>query len=164
MRMLAYFGIGVSALWMQLALAPMLAIAGFKPNLLLVVVLVIGLRWFEPWLFIYAALTGLAHDSFSHGILGVYALSFFLVFFAARYAGLSIFDNSLLFTVLGVLGLSLMEGLISVTVFEYLDPSLPWWEWVLGKVIPGALFNSLLTPPIWYLLTRIEGVMYPATK
>ena len=161
MRLLALSAVGLVALWLQLSLAPLIAVAGFKPNLILVFMLVIGLRRAGPWLFIYATLSGLAHDVFSHGLLGVYAVSFFLVFFAARYAGMSVFEKNLIFAVTGVFILTLMEGLISVSVFEYLDPSVPWWEWMLGKVAPGAVFNCLLTPPVWFLLSRLEWALYP---
>lgn len=161
MRLLALSGLGLAALWLQLSLAPLIAIAGFKPNLILVFMLVISLRWSGPWLFIYAVLSGLAQDAFSHGLLGVYAFSFFLVFFAARYAGMSVFEKNLIYAVVGVFVLTLVEGLISVSVFEYLDPSVPWWNWTLGKVAPGAVFNCLLTPPVWFLLSRLEWAVYP---
>ncbi len=149
------------ALWLQLSLAPLISIAGIKPNLILVFMLVITLRWMGPWLFIYAALSGLAHDAFSHGLLGVYALSFFLVFFAARYAGMSVFEKNVGVAMVGVFILSMVEGLVSVSIFEYLDPSVPWWEWMLGKIAPGSVFNALLTPPVWIMLSRLEWAVYP---
>lgn len=161
MRPLALTGVGLGALWLQLSLSPLIAIAGFKPNLILVFMLVISLRWAGPWLFIYAALSGLAQDAFSHGLLGVYAFSFFLVFFPARQAGITVFEKNQIYAVVGVFILTLAEGLISVSVFEYLDPSVPWWNWMLGKVAPGAVFNSVLTPPVWYLLSRLEWAVYP---
>lgn len=162
MRILAFFGVGLAALWLQLSLAPLISVAGFKPNFILVFMLVITLRWMGPWLFIYAVLSGLAHDAFSHGLLGVYALSFFLVFFAARYAGMSVFEKNLAIAMVGVFILSMVEGLVSVSIFEYLDPSVPWWEWMLGKIAPGAVFNALLTPPVWIMLSRLEWAVFPS--
>ena len=97
MRLLALSAVGLAALWLQLSLAPLIAVAGFKPNLILVFMLVIGLRRAGPWLFIYATLSGLAHDVFSHGLPGVYAVSFFLVFFARRSAGVSGFAINCVF-------------------------------------------------------------------
>lgn len=161
MKVLIFTGIGISALWLQLSLAPMIAVGGIKPNFMMIVLLVLGLRLVEPWLFIYAALSGLAHDAFSHGILGVYGISYFLVYFAARFAGMSIFDNSLGFIVLGVLSLSFMEGLFSVSLFQFLDGSVPWWGWMIGTVLPTAFYNALLAPLAWVALSRLERVLRP---
>ena len=53
MKFLIYAGIGIATLWLQLTLAPLVALFGMKANLLLLTVLVIGLRWSDPWYFLY---------------------------------------------------------------------------------------------------------------
>lgn len=156
MRALVYGGIGLGALWLQLTVAPLIAIAWVKPSFLLLTVLVAGLRWLDPWLFVYAAAAGLAQDVFSHGVLGIYGISFFAISFVARLAGTSIYEHNVVFNVLGVFGLSLAEGIIAVSVFNLLDPSVPWWGWLFGRVIPAALYNSLLSPLLFLGLERLE--------
>jgi len=156
MKFLAFTGIGIVSLWLQLTVAPLMALFGYKPNLLLLSVVVIGLRWLEPWLFLYAACAGLALDTFTHGVLGVYALSFFAVSFLSRLIGVSVYENSLLLGMGAVFASSLVEGLASVTLFDWLDETVPWWHWMLADVVPTAVVNALWSPLVFYALSRLE--------
>ncbi len=151
-----YLGIGIGALWLQLTVVPYLSVFGLKPNLLLLTVLLLGLRWMQPWLFVYAAMVGLGLDVFSHGMLGVYAISFFLIAFVSLYVGDSMYENSLWFIVISVAGLSLVEGIISVTIFEILDSGVPWWHWVLTRVLPVSVYHGVLAPFLLWGLVRLE--------
>ncbi len=156
MKPLAYVGIGLVALWLQVALGPYAELGGIKPNLPLVTVVLLGLRWMDPWLFVYAAAMGLAVDVFSHGVLGIYGISFFAVSFLARLAGTSLYENNVLFTALFVAGLSLAEGMIAVSLFKALDSGISWWSWVLGDVLPQAVYHAVLAVPVSWLLGRTE--------
>lgn len=156
MNPLIYVGLGWVMLWLQVTLAGSITVLGIVPNFLLITVLLCGVRWLDQWQFVYAALAGLAMDVFSHGILGVYGLSFFLVSFAARMMGLSMYENNLLSTMMLVMGLGTLEGTISVTILQFLDSSVPWWRWILTKVIPASLYLAVLTPPFLWALERIE--------
>jgi len=161
MKFLVYGSIGVATLWLQLTVAPLLAVFGIMPNLLLISVAVLGLRWMEPWLFLYAVFAGLALDAFSHGQLGVYALSLYATSFAARLIGASVYENSLLVGVLAVLGLSLLDGFVAVTVLQWMDDGVPWWHWMLTGVLPGALVNALWSPLLFFALGRLERWVRP---
>ena len=162
MKFLIYAGIGIATLWLQLTLAPLVALFGMKANLLLLTVLVIGLRWSDPWYFLYGAIAGLAADVFSHGVLGIYGTSYFLVALLARLTGVSVYENSLLFGLVGVFGLSLAEGLISLSLLELLDSTVPWWAWLLTTAILNAAFNSLWSPLAFFALGRLEHLMKTA--
>jgi rod shape-determining protein MreD len=156
MKLLFYFVLGLAFLWLQLTLAPLLEVGWIKPNLALLSVVVTGVRWMDPWLFLYAAPLGLAQDALSHGVLGVYGTSFFFISFAARLMGASIYEHNLLFSVLGVLALCLAEGLMSVTFLHLLDAGVPWWAWILERALPEAVYNALLAPVLFYGLRRLE--------
>lgn len=147
---------GLFISWLQLTLAPMLAIGWIKPNLLLISMVVAGLRWVEPWLFVYAVAMGLTMDVFSHGNLGIYGISFFLTSFLVRMVGTSIYEHNLLFNIMGVFVLSLVEGFISITIFEYMDTSVPWWAWLFQYVIPQAMYNGLLGPVFFIITHQME--------
>lgn len=151
-----FLGIGIGSLWMQLAITSHGTIFGLKPNLMLIVVLLIALRRQEPWLFLYAAPAGLALDVFSHGVVGVYGISFFLVSLLALYAARAVYEHNIWFTVGGVAGLSLAEGVISSSIFEILDPTTPWWSWFLRRVIPLAILHGLLAPFLLFGFVRAE--------
>jgi rod shape-determining protein MreD len=159
MKPWVFLAIGVGSLWLQLTVVPYAAISGLKPNLMLLAVLLLALRWQEPWLFVYAAIVGLALDVFSHGIVGVYAVSYFLVSLLALYAGRSVYENNLWFTMGAVAGLSLAEGVISSTIFELLDQSTPWWRWFFREVVPVSLYHGLLAPFLLYGLVRLERLL-----
>jgi rod shape-determining protein MreD len=156
MKPFVYSSIGITVLWLQLTVAPLVAVFGYKPNLLLLSVVVIGLRWLEPWLFFYAACAGLALDVFSHGVVGVYALSFFAASFLARYIGTAVYENSLLVGVAGVLAVSLAEGLVSVSLFEVLDATIPWWRWTFTQVLPNSIVNAVWSPLVFLVFARLE--------
>lgn len=162
MRALVFVAIGIVTLWLQLTVSPLLSVFSYKPNLLLMTVVVIGLRWGEPWLFVYGALVGLSMDAFSHGVLGVYAISLFACSFLSRLIGMSVYENSLLIGALAVFGVSLVDGLISVTLFQWLDSTVPWWNWMFTIVVPGALINALWSPLVFYILGRLERWARPA--
>lgn len=156
MRGLIYAGIGLAALWLQLTLGPALGFVGVKPDLPLITVAVLGLRWREPWLFLYGAGLGVALDVFSHGMLGVYGLSFFAVSLVARLAGGALYESNALFTLVGVLALSVLEAVISLTVFNILDPAVSWWGLFLTIGLPASLYNGLLAPLLLYALEPLE--------
>jgi rod shape-determining protein MreD len=162
MKFFIFAGIGIVSLWLQLTLAPMLGLFGYKPDLLLLSVLVIGLRWQEPWLFLYAVFAGLSKDVFSHGVLGIYGLSFFWVSFLARYIGISVYENSLLLGMASVFGLSLVEGILSLTLLDWLDASVSWWHLLFVDVFPTAFFNALWSPLVFYTFARLERWVRPS--
>lgn len=156
MKALSYAGLGLAALWLQLTVGDLLSIGWIRPDLLLLTVVLAGLRWMEPWLFVYGALAGLAQDVFSHGMLGVYGISFFFTAVASRITGAFIYENNLVVTMIAAFGLCLGEGLTSVTLLHLLDANVPWWGWVLGRVVPAAAYDSLLAPFVLYGLARLE--------
>jgi rod shape-determining protein MreD len=161
MKLLIYAGIGIVTLWLQLTVAPLIAPFGYKPDLLLLSVLVIGMRWLEPWLFLYGVWAGLAKDVFSHGALGVYGLSFFAISFLARYIGVSVYENSIVLGMASVFALSLVHGMLALTLFDWLDPSVPWWHWLFTEVVPTALVNALWSPVAFYGIARLERWVRP---
>ena len=153
---MVYAGLGIASLWMQLTLAPVIGLFGATPNLMLLTVILVGIRWLDPWLFVYGALIGLAVDVLSHGYLGVFGISFFLVSFAARYAGVSMYENNIISTAIVVAGLSLLEGAISLTILEFLEPTVPWWLWLFQKVVPVSLYHGALGPLLVPALDALE--------
>jgi len=155
MKALFYTGIGIAALWLQLTVAPLIEVGGVKVNLPLITMLVMGVYWLEPWVFVYGALSGLAMDVFSHGIVGIYALSFFGVSFLSRYAGMSLYENNILFGSIAVAGLSFVEGVVSITLLHTLDAGIPWWRWIFFHALPGALYNGLFAPLVFLVMIRL---------
>ncbi len=146
MKVLVHGVIGVLGLWLQSTVAPSIAIAQIRPNAMLLTLIVLVLRWPSPWLFVYGALAGLALDSFSHGMLGVYAISFLLVALATRVAGDAIYENNLLSSLLAVFAMTVLHGGLALAIFKVLDAGTPWWWWMMTRVIPEGLYTAALAP------------------
>ncbi|MCZ6474462.1 MAG: rod shape-determining protein MreD [SAR324 cluster bacterium] len=159
MRAWIYPAIGLASFWLELTAIPYLSIFGIKPNLFLLTVLVLGLRWMSPWLFVYGVAVGIALDVFSHGMLGVYGISFFIISFLAIYVGSAIYENTLWFTMVSVAGLTLAEGLISISIFEILDSTAPWWQWLSQRVLPAAIYHAVLAPFLAWGLIWLERLL-----
>ncbi|HEX7929077.1 MAG TPA: rod shape-determining protein MreD [bacterium] len=156
MKALVHLLIGVLGLWLQTTLAPMIAIGGIRPNLMLLFLLILVLRWPSPWLFVFGALAGLALDSFSSGLLGVYALSFFAIAIIARMAGSAIYENNLISNIVVVFGLTLVHGGIALGIFRFLNPGVPWWWWMFSRVVPEALYTAACAPVVFWLHEKLE--------
>ena len=156
MRPLFAAAVGLVAFWIQVTLAPHVSVFGVHPDLLLITVILFGMRWLHPGLYLYAALAGLAQDSFSHGVLGVYGISFLLTGALANVAGLLIYEQNVLFLSATVLGLTLAEGLIALTVLQLLGSETAWLTWFFVRVLPQSIYHALLTPLMLWGLRRLE--------
>ena len=155
MKPLFAAGVGLAAFWIQVTLAPHLGVFGVRPDVLLITVILFGMRWVHPGLYIYAAIAGLAQDSFSHGVLGVYGISYLLTGALANAAGLLIYEQNWLFLVATVLALTLAEGLIVITVLQLLGSETAWLSWYFGRVVPQSVYHALLTPLVLWALRRL---------
>jgi rod shape-determining protein MreD len=159
MKALTYVGLALLTLGLQITVAPNLAIIGIRPNLMLVTLLAVTLRWRDSFVFVYAAALGVTLDSFSHGVLGVYGISFFAVAITARLVGQAMYEDSLLSATLVVFGLSLLEGVIFTSVFQVLDKQVGWGSWIFFRVLPGSVYNAALAPLVFLALGRLERWM-----
>jgi rod shape-determining protein MreD len=148
--------VGLSAFWLQVTVAPSLTVFGVRPNLPLMTVSLVGMRWVHPGMFVYAALSGLALDSFSHGVLGVYGISFLVTAALANVAGLLIYEQNPLFIALAVLVLSAAESLVSLMLLEMLGSEVAWGAWLLGRALPASVYHAALTPVLVKGLDRLE--------
>jgi rod shape-determining protein MreD len=151
--------IGTIAFWLQVTVMPGLSLFGVHPNLPLITVALFGMRWLHPGLYLYAALSGLALDSFSHGVLGVYGISFLVTAALANVAGVLIYEQNPLFTALAVAALTLAEGLASLLLLSMLGSEVAWASWLFGRVLPASLYHGVLTPVIFRVLRRMESAL-----
>jgi rod shape-determining protein MreD len=156
MRPIHLASAGLAAFWLQVTLAPHLSVFDVRPNLLLLTVILLGIRWVHPGLYLYAALAGIAVDSFSHGLLGVYGISFLVTGALANLAGLLIYEQNALFVMAAVLALSLAEGLVSLMVLQSVGSEVAGIGWFFGATVPLALYHALLTPFILWGLRRVQ--------
>ena len=152
----AYIIAGLVLLVLHVTVGNSLSISEIQPNLLLFTVVYFGLRVANPWVFLFAAFLGLGQDVFSHGILGVNAIAFTLVYYLARGVRHGVYANTVLLAALLVVGLCLVGGLFATALLHMLDDSIPWWNWVFTRVLPEALYTGLLTPIPFLFWHRLE--------
>jgi rod shape-determining protein MreD len=151
-----YAGLAFLALGLQITVVPNLSLWGVRPDLVLVTVLAVTIRWRDTFVFVYAAALGVALDSFTHGVLGVYGITFFAAAIAARFVGGAMYEDNLFSSAAAVFGLSLLEGIVFVSIFHGLDRQVPWWLWTLTRVVPEAFYNALLAPVVFIGIARLE--------
>jgi rod shape-determining protein MreD len=156
MKGVLYAGLALLALGLQITVVPNLSLWGVRPDVVLVTVLALTIRWRDTFVFVYAAGLGVALDSFTHGVLGVSGISFFAAAIAARLVGGAMYEDNILSSSIAVFALSLLEGVVFVTIFRMLDRHVPWWSWTLTGVLPGAFYNALIAPAVFAGLARLE--------
>lgn len=156
MKALVYLLIGVLGLFLQAAVAPFIAAGRVRPNLMLALVLVLALRWPGLGAFVFAALAGLALDSLSSGVLGVYGLSFLAVSLGARLAGGAIYEDNPVANLALVFAFTVAHGAVALGIFKFLDGGVPWWWWMASRVLPEALYTAALSPLLFWAHGRLE--------
>ncbi len=142
MRLTIYFLLGLFFMLLQTTVIPWAVPAMFKPDLLLILVIYIGL---SESLVRGAALTyllGTLHDVFAGAYLGLYGLVFLVLFLAARGA-MRWFDteNSPLLLALVFFG-TIFKGLLVIFVLGIFADAGQVWPLIL-KNIPTQVFASL---------------------
>ncbi|MDH4224826.1 MAG: rod shape-determining protein MreD [Deltaproteobacteria bacterium] len=147
---------GFFLVWLHVSAAHQFSIWGVKPNLLLMGVIIAGLRWMNPWVLMYAAFAGLVEDTYSHSLLGVYGLSFLATVVVAYYAGRSLFEQNILFMMLAVVGITLFEGLLAITLLRMVEGDVPGLKWFFSRTLPVALYHGALTPLFIFSVRKWE--------
>lgn len=156
MRPLQLAALGVAVFWVQVTLAPAVSIFGVRPDLLLLVVILLGMRWVHPALYVFAAAAGLAQDSFSHGMLGVYGISFLITAGLANVTGLLIYEQNALVITAAVFALTLAHGIAALTVLDSIGSEMTWLGGFFATVAPQAVYHALLTPAILWAQRRLQ--------
>jgi len=156
MKGVLYAGLALLALGLQITVVPDLSIWGIRPDVVLVTVLAVTIRWRDKFVFVYAAALGVALDSFTHGVLGVSGMSFFAAAIAAQLVGGALYGDSLVSFSTAVFALSLLEGIVFVVIFRALDSQVPWGSWLLTRVVPEAFYNALIAPAVFIGIARLE--------
>ncbi|MDH4121888.1 MAG: rod shape-determining protein MreD [Deltaproteobacteria bacterium] len=150
---------GLLLIWVQTSAIQTFSVWGVKPNLLLMGVILSAMRWISPGMLVFACLAGLSQDAYSHGMLGVYGLSFLGTAGLAYVGGRSFFENNWLFIALLVSLLTLAEGLMALAILRVVEGQIPVMGWFFHLTLPVALYNGVLTFPALWLLTRLARLV-----
>ena len=143
-RYLKIAGWVVAAFVLQMALLPKYLLDPFQPNLILVLVVYLGLKFPHRLGGVAAFALGLLHDSFSGIYMGLHAFSYLCIYtLLSEMADRLYTDNRALF-VLVVFLASLGSALLNLLMLTIFSASKGLYASVLPALIPQALVNALV--------------------
>ena len=145
---LLVMGLMLIGAWLNIVLNSYVQLGSLKINWILIIMLVLTFRHSShliPFLGIFA---GLICDALSHGIMGLYAISFFVTMLLARLL-IKLFYANTFFTVgLAVLSISVFEGWISILLLGMLGTEINQSSLLLSTVLPLSVLHGLVAPVI----------------
>ena len=119
-----------------------------KINWILIIMLVLTFRHSKHLIPFLGILAGLICDALSHGIMGLYAISFFVTLLLARLLNKLFYANTFFTVSLAVLSMSVFEGWISISILEMLGTEIYQTSLVLSTVLPLSVLHGLGAPVI----------------
>jgi rod shape-determining protein MreD len=148
------FLIVLGSVVLQIAVLPVFVISSFKPDLLLIIMVFLGLRGSFASGTPLAWFLGLIKDSFSGVYLGLNAFSFLLIFFVIRSTSDRLYADSPGLFVLAVCTASLACSALNLLLLLMFTSSGGILYSVFSDLIPYLLINSftasLVTLFPWY--------------
>ena len=134
--------------WLNIVLNSYVQLGSLKINWILVIMLVLTFRHSThliPFLGIFA---GMICDALSHGIMGLYAISYFATLLLARLLNKLFYANTFYTVSLAVLSMSVIEGWISISILGMLVTEINQSSLVLSTVLPLSVLHGLGAPVI----------------
>ena len=123
-------------------------LGSLKINWILIIMLVLTFRHSTHLIPFFGILAGLICDALSHGIMGLYAISFFVTLLLARLLNKLFYANTFFTVSLAVLSMSVFEGWISISILGMLGTEINQTSLVLSTVLPLSVLHGLVAPVI----------------
>jgi len=142
---LGFLLIGV---WLNIVFNNYFQLVGLKINWMLIFMLVLTFRHSSLFLPFAGIFAGLICDALSHGIMGLYGISFFVTLLLARQVIKSFYANTFFSVGLAVVGMSLFEGWISLSILGQFEESLNLFPLIITSTFPLAILQGLAAPII----------------
>ena len=121
-------------------------LGSLKINWILIIMLVLTFRHSTHLILFLGILAGLIWDALSHGIMGLYAISFFVTLLLARLLNKLFYANTFFTVSLAVLSMSVFEGWISISILGMLVTEINQTSLVLSTVLPLSVLHGLGAP------------------
>ena len=141
-------GLMLIGVWLNIVLNSYVQLGSLKINWILIILLVLAFRHSThliPFLGIFA---GLVCDALSHGIMGLYAISFFVTLLLARLLNKLFYANTFITVSLAVLSMSVFEGWISISILGMLETEINQSSLMLSTILPLSVLHGLGAPVI----------------
>ena len=141
-------GLMLIGAWLNIVLNCYVQLGSLKINWILIIMLVLTFRHSTHLIPFLGILAGLICDALSHGIMGLYAISFFVTLLIARLLNKLFFANTFYTISLAVLSMSVSEGWISISILGMLGTEINQSSLVLSTVLPLSVLHGLGAPVI----------------
>lgn len=151
---LMVFGGGVA----QATVASALRVGEVTPDIALVVVVLLALRRGAEFGCVGGFVAGLVQDVAAGGLVGAQALTKAVVGFAVGAAGARLSVHQPLVQVLGLVLLSVAEGVARFALLQLFRFPAPFGELMAYVVLPQALYNGFLGAAVVLVLAGAEAV------
>jgi len=123
-------------------------LGGLKINWMLMFLLILTLRHSKMFLPFVGILAGLIMDALSHGIMGLYGISFFITLLLVSQTNKLFYANSVFVVSLAVFTMSVFEGWLSLSILDIFEPDTDKSALMLISILPLAILQGILTPLI----------------
>ena len=123
-------------------------LGSLKINWILIIMLVLTFRHSTNLIPFLGILAGLICDALSHGIMGLYAMSFFITLLLTGLLNKLFYANTFLTVSLAVLSISVFEGWISISILGMLGTEINQSSLMLSTVLPVSVLHGLGAPVI----------------
>ena len=134
--------------WLNIVLNNYVQLGSLKINWILIIMLVLTFRHSTYLIPFLGILAGLICDALSHGIMGLYAISFFVTLLLARLLNKLFYANTFYTVRLAVLTMSVFEGWFSISILGLLGTEINQSSLVLSTVLPLSVLHGLGAPVI----------------
>jgi rod shape-determining protein MreD len=138
----------------QASLIDKISLGGIKPDLALAVLFVIGLLTGPAEAAAAGMGIGLLQDIASASLIGFSGLTRGLVGLAAGLLGTRVIDSSSPAVVPFLALFSLAEGVLIMSFLQATDGAVPFFSLVIGRLLPQAIYTSLLGLLVLRLASR----------
>ena len=153
---LILFGLMLVGAWLNVVLNSYVNLGSLKINWILIIMLVLTFRHPTHLVTFLGILAGLICDSLSHGIMGLYAISFFVTLLLASLLNKLFYANTFLTISLAVLSMSIFEGWISISILDILGTDISKSSLLLSKVLPLSVLHGMVAPVILLVIVWFE--------
>ena len=141
-------GLMLTGALLNIVLNSYVQLGSLKINWILIIMLVLTFRHPTHLIPFLGILAGLICDALSHGIMGLYAISFFVTLLLARLLNKLFYANTFFTVSIAVLSMSVFEGWISISILGMLGTEINQSSLVLSKVLPLSVLHGLGAPLI----------------
>jgi len=153
---LFFFMLILASVFFQSTALNILVISGIKPDLVLIVVCYISLRWEEEVGTCLGFLLGFLQDVLSVGILGTNALTKTLFGYLCKKAERRLNTRNPVVQMLLIFLFSLMEGFFFLVVLQIFHLNRGIHETIVELILPEAVYNMILTPILFWIINLLH--------